>query len=87
MCVLVIQSCMTLCDPTKCSHQGSPGVSNGKESACNAGNLGLIPRLGRSPREGNGYPLYYSRLENSLDKGVWWATVHEVAKSQTQLSD
>ena len=56
----------------------------------NAGDIkdtGSVPGLGRSPREGNGYLLYYSRLENSLDKGVWWATVHEVAKSQTQLSD
>ena len=58
-----------------------------KESACNAGDLGLIPGLGRSPGEGNGYPLQYSRLENSTDGGAWWATVHGVTKSQTQLSD
>ena len=59
----------------------------GKESACNEGDLGLIPGLGRSPREGNGYLLQYSYLENSMDRIVWWATVHPVANSQTQLSD
>ena len=46
---------------------GFPGSSAGKESACNEGDLGLIPALGRSPGEGNGYPLQYSRLENSMD--------------------
>ena len=51
------------------------GGSNGKESACNAGNLGLIPGLGRSPGEGNGYSLHYSCLENSMDRGTWRATV------------
>jgi len=50
---------------------GLPGGSNGKESTCNAGNLGLIPGLGRSPGEGNGYPLQYSCLENSIDRGAW----------------
>ena len=54
-----------------------PGDSAGKESACNAGDLGLIPGLGRSPGEGNGYPLQYSGQENSMDRGAWWATVHE----------
>ena len=48
--------------------------SEGKESACNAGDLGLIPGLGRSPGEGNGYPLQYSCLENFKDRGAWWAT-------------
>ena len=57
---------------------GFPCGSAGKESACNAGDLGLIPGLGRSPGEGKGYPLQYSGLENSMD-----CTVHEVAKSQT----
>ena len=66
---------------------GFPGGSAGKESACNAGDLGLIPGLGRSHGEGNGYPLQYSGLENSMDKGAWQATVHGVAKSQTQLSN
>ena len=52
---------------------GFPGISAGKESACNAGDLGLIPGLGRSPGEVNGNPLYYSCLENSTDRGGWWA--------------
>ena len=56
-------------------------------SACNAGDLGSIPGLGRSPGEGNGNPLQYSCLENPMDGGAWWATVHGVAKSQTRLSD
>ena len=64
-----------------------PGGSEVKASACNAGDLGSIPGLGRSPGEGNGNPLQYSCLENPMDRGVWWATVHEVAKSRTRLSD
>ena len=56
-------------------------------SACNEGDLGLIPGSGRSPGEGNGNPLHYSCLENPMDGGDWWATVHRVAKSQTRLSD
>ena len=63
-----------------------PGGSEGKESACSAGDLGLSPGLGRSPGEGNGNPVQYSRLENSMDRGDWQATVHGVAKSRTQLS-
>ena len=59
------------------------GGSDGKESPCNAGDLGLILGLGRSPGGGNGNPLQYSCLENSMDRGAWWATVHGVAKSQT----
>ena len=59
----------------------------GKESVCSAGDVALIPGLGRSPREGIGYPLQYSCLENSIDRGVWQATVHEVVKSQTPLND
>ena len=66
---------------------GFPGGSNGKESTGNAGDLGLTPRLGRSPGEGNGYPLQYSCLENSTDRRAWWATVHEVVNSQTRLSN
>ena len=61
---------------------GFPCGSAGKESACNAGNLGLIPGLGRSPEEGKDYPLQYSGLEKSVD-----CIVHGVTKSQTQLSD
>ena len=58
-----------------------------KKSACNAGNPGWIPGSGRSPGEGNGYPLQYSCLENTTDRGAWQATFHGVIKSQTQLSN
>ena len=58
-----------------------PGGSDGKESACNAGDLGLIPGLGKSPGEGNGNPRQYSGLENSMDGGIWQATVHGVVDS------
>ena len=54
---------------------GFPGGSDGKESSCNAGGPSLIPGLGRSPGEGNGYPLQYSGLENSMDREAWRATV------------
>ena len=64
-----------------------PSGSDGKESACNAGDPGLIPGLGRSPGEGKGYPLQYSCLGNPMDEGVWWTTVHGVSKSWTQLRD
>ena len=60
---------------------GFPGGSEVKTSACNAGDLGLIPGSGRSPGEGNGNPLQYSCLENPMDGGAWWATVHRVARS------
>ena len=61
---------------------GLPSLSSvGRESACNAGDLGSIPGSGRAPGEGKGYPLQYSYLENSMDRGVCQATVHEVAKS------
>ena len=59
------------------------GGSEDKASARSAGDPGSIPGSGRSPREGNGYPLWYSRLENSMDRGAWWATVHGVTKGQT----
>ena len=62
-----------------------PGGSDGKESTCNAGDLGLIPGLGRSPGGGHGNPFQYSCLENPMDRGAWWTTVHGVAKSQTRL--
>ena len=61
-----------------------PCGSDGKESACNVGDLGSIPVLGRSPGEGKVYPLQYSCLENSMVIGAWWATVPVVAKSPTQ---
>ena len=66
---------------------GFPDGSDGKESACSAGDPGLIPGLGRSPGEGNGNPLQYSCLEISKDRGAWWATIHEVAKSWKGLSN
>ena len=52
-----------------------------KESACNAGNPGSIPGWEKSPGEGNGYPHQYSCLENSMDRGAWWATVHGIVES------
>ena len=64
-------------------HMGLPGGSDNKKSACNAGGLGSIPGLGKSPGEGNGCPLQYSCLENPMNRGVWRATVHGVAKSDT----
>ena len=85
---------LTLCDrrQTQWSHlyEGLPWWLSDKESACNAGaagDLGSIPGLGRSPGEGNDNPLQYSCLENSMDRGAWWAIVHRVSKSQTQLSN
>ena len=67
---------------------GLPCGSNSKESACNAGDLGSVPGLGRSPGEGNGSPLqYYSCLVNFVNRGAWQATVHGVTKSWTWLSD
>ena len=60
-----------------------PDGSDGKESACNAGDWGLIPGSGRSPGEGNGNPLQYSCLENLTDRGAWWGTVGRVAESDT----
>ena len=67
--------------------EGFPGDSDGKESTCNAGDLGLVPVSGRSPGERNIYPLQYSCLENPMDGGAWWAAVHGVSKSRTRLSD
>ena len=66
------------------------GGSDGKEYACNAGDTkvtGLIPGLGRSPGEGNGNPLQYSCLENSLDRGAWWVTVHGVTVEWVSWAD
>ena len=61
--------------------------SDSKEFACNAGDPGSIPGAGRSPGEGKGNPLQYVCLENPMDRGAWWATVHGVSKSQTWLSN
>ena len=66
--------------------KGFSDGSDGKESACNAGDIrdpGLIPGTGRSPGEETGYPLQYSCLENSMVRGAWWATVQRVTKSWT----
>ena len=64
-----------------------PGSSAGKESACNVGDLGSIPGLGRSPGVGNGNPLRYSYLDSPMDRAAWRATVHGITKSWTGLSD
>ena len=66
---------------------GIPRWHSGKESAYNAGDLSSVPGLGRSPGEGNDNPLQYTCLENPMDRGAWWATVHRVAKSWIQLRD
>ena len=65
--------------------RGFPGGSDGKASACSVGDPGSIPGLGKSPGEGNGNPLQYSCLEDSMDRGAWWAVVHGIAKSQARL--
>ena len=67
--------------------QGFPGGSNDKEASCSAGDPGLIPESGRFPGDGNGYPVQYSGLENPINRGAWRATVHEVTRHETQLSD
>ena len=71
----------------KFSLESFPCNSVSKESACNAGDPGSIPGLGRSPGEGNGNPVQYPCLKNLMDRGAWWATVHGVAKSWARLSD
>ena len=64
---------------------GFPAGSNGKESACKAGDAGSVPALGGSPGEAHGDSLQYSCLENPVDRGAWWAIVHRFAKSGTRL--
>ena len=64
---------------------GFPDSSDSKESACNVGDMVLMPGLGRSPGGGHGNPLQYSCLENPMDRGVWQATVHKAGKSGAQL--
>ena len=66
---------------------GFPGGSAVKNPPANAGNMSSITGSGRSSGEGNGHPPQYSCLRNSMDRGAWWATVHGVTKSQTQLSE
>ena len=65
---------------------GFPSGSEGEESACHKGDLGSVPGLGWSPGEGNGNPLQYSCLENSMDRGAWQATVYGAEESRTRLS-
>ena len=65
--------------------QGLPGGSDGRESACHAGDLNSIPGLGRSPRRGHGNPLQYSCLKSPMDRGAWQPTVHGAVKNQAQL--
>ena len=72
---------MASCKPL----MGFPCGSDDKESACNVGDPGFIPGLGRSPGEGNGYPLQYSCLENPMDRGSWQTTVHKFTQSQGDL--
>ena len=76
--------------PPECQHAemiGFPGGSDGKESARKAGDLGSIPGSGRFPGERNGNLLQYSCLENSMDRGGWWATVHGIAESDTTVTN
>ena len=65
----------------------APCGSAGKESGCNAGDLGSIPGSGRSPGEGNGNPLQYSCLEKSMDRGTWWATVHWITHKESDTTE
>ena len=67
--------------------QGFPGGSDGKESACSLRDLGSNPGLGKASGEGNDYPLWYSCLENSIDREAWWAVIHGVIKSRMRPSD
>ena len=102
MCSIILNTCWYVFLKTNCFYvmqnmafwlfgflatRGFPGGSEDKASACNAGDRGSIPGLGRSPGEGNGNPLQYSCLENPIDRGAWRATVHWVAESRTRLSD
>ena len=80
-CLALSQSAFPICPTLGGSVEGLPKWLSGKESESS------IPGSGRSPGEGNGNPLQYSCLENPMDRGAWWATVHGVAKSRTQLSD
>ena len=72
------QKCLKV--TTACRNSTSPGGSDNKEYACNVGGLDSIPGSERSPGEGNGSPLQYSCLENSMDRGVWWATSMELQR-------
>ena len=67
---------------TLCNRMDFPGCSDGKESACKAGDPGLIPGSGRSPGDRNGHPVQYVCLGHPMDRGAWWAIVHGVTKSR-----
>ena len=77
---LITESNFPRVGDTLYSDGGFPGRSDGKESACNVGDPDLIPRWGRSPGEGNGNPLQYSCLDNSMDREAWWATYFATGK-------
>ena len=77
---LEIQSTEKGWSPEGKNYEVFPGGSDGKASDCNFRYPGLIPGLGKSPGEGNGNPLQYSCLGNPMDRGTWWATVHEITK-------
>ena len=78
---------LTRLPPTHTPQLGFPGGSDDKESVCNARDTGSVLGSGRSRGEGNDYPIYFSCLENCMDRGAWQASVLEVTKSQTRLSD
>ena len=83
-CLIVcVPSTKSSCIPSISYLLGFPGGSDGKESAFNEGDLGSIPRLGRSPAEGNGYPHQYSGLENSMHRGAWGFPHNSVSKQST----
>ena len=82
--LLKVANCITITPGTML---GNPLYADSYRSTCDTGDLGLIPGLGRSPEEGNGNPLQYSCLGNSMDRGAWWATVHGVTKSWTRLRE
>ena len=87
---MALQKFINLTKVLKRQQRYFPGGNSGKEPTCQSGDIrdaGSIPGSGRSPGEGNGNPLQYSCLENPMDGGAWWATVHRVTKSQTQLSN
>ena len=88
-----VQKACSLCPAPRPSEQifvrllGFPGGSDGKESTRNAGDLGSIPGLGRSPGGGHGYRLQYSCLENPMDRGAWQATVHRQGRTESDTTE
>ena len=87
MCPMVRRHTLTLFDVLFTKRVQSLGGSEGKECACNAGDLGLIPGFGRSPGEGNGDPLQYSCLENSMNRGAWWATYSPCGHQELDMTE